>query len=100
MMSLSNLPVSVCLTTYNRASLLPGTLDSILAQRFADFELIIGDDCSTDGTEELCRAYARRDSRVRYVRNERNLRMPGNLNSALQRATGEYVANLHDGDVY
>jgi glycosyltransferase involved in cell wall biosynthesis len=95
-----SIPVSICLTTYNRAAVLPATIDSLLAQTFADFELIISDDGSSDSTEQLCRDYAVRDSRVRYFRNACNLRMPGNLNAAIQRARGEYVANLHDGDIY
>jgi glycosyltransferase involved in cell wall biosynthesis len=93
-------PVSICLTTYNRASVLPATLDSLLAQSFGDFELIISDDCSTDDTERVCRSYQDRDSRVQYFRNGENLRMPGNLNAAIQRAKGGYIANVHDGDVY
>lgn len=93
-------PVSVCLTTYNRVPALPRSIESIQAQSFGDFELIVSDDCSTDGTEELCRAYAARDPRIKYFRNERNLKMPGNLNAAIGRASGELVANLHDGDWY
>jgi glycosyltransferase involved in cell wall biosynthesis len=93
-------PVSICLTTWNRASVLPRTLDSLLEQTFSDFELIVSDDCSTDETEEVCRTYVQRDSRVRFFRNDRNLGMPGNLNAAIQRATGYYIANAHDGDVY
>jgi glycosyltransferase involved in cell wall biosynthesis len=94
------LPVSICLTTWNRAKLLPGTLDSLLQQSFGDFELIISDDCSIDETERVCRQYQERDSRVRYFRNPVNVNMPGNLNAAIQKATGKYVANLHDGDIY
>jgi len=93
-------PVSVCLLTYNRADLLPKTVESLLAQSFSDFEFIISDDCSSDNTEEICREYARRDARIRYLRNDRNLGMPGNLNLSLQVANGFYLANLHDGDVY
>jgi len=93
-------PVSICLTTYKRAAVLPPTVDSILAQTYGDFELIIQDDCSPDETAEICREYERKDRRVRYYRNTTNLRMPGNLNAAIQNATGNYVANLHDGDVY
>lgn len=92
--------VSVCLVTFNRARLLPATIDSILAQSFTDFEFIISDDCSTDGTEEICLEYAKRDSRIKYIRNHTNLGMPGNLNSSMQAATGNYLANLHDGDIY
>jgi len=93
-------PVSVCLVTYNRAQRLPRTIDSLLAQSFGDYEFIISDDCSTDGTQEICLEYARRDLRIQYRRNERNLGMPGNLNASLQAASGDYLANLHDGDVY
>jgi glycosyltransferase involved in cell wall biosynthesis len=94
------IPVSVCLTTWNRAPTLPQTLDSILGQTFSDFELIISDDCSEDETEQVCRRYEDKDSRVRYFRNETNLGMPANLNSAIERAQGIYIANLHDGDLY
>jgi len=95
-----SIPVSICLTTYNRARVLPSTLDSLLAQDFGDFELIISDNASSDDTEEVCRQYERRDRRVRYFRNPANLGMPGNLNAAITRASGEYIANVHDGDLY
>jgi glycosyltransferase involved in cell wall biosynthesis len=94
------IPVSICLTTYNRGSILPASIDSLLAQSFGDFELIISDDCSPDDTEAICRAYAARDPRVRYFRNATNLRMPGNLNAAIARTRGDYIANVHDGDVF
>ena len=93
-------PVSICLLTYNRGQLLPATLESILAQSFADYELLISDDCSTDNTEEICREYARRDSRIGFWRNKEKMGMPGNLNISLQAASGKYIANLHDGDLY
>jgi glycosyltransferase involved in cell wall biosynthesis len=80
--------------------LLPKTLDSIQGQSFTDFEWIISDDCSTDNTQEICLEYARHDSRIKYFRNDHNLGMPGNLNVSLKKAQGNYLANLHDGDVY
>ena len=95
-----SLPVSICLTTYNRASVLPETIDSLLAQSFRDFELIISDDCSKDETEAVCRAYQMRDSRITYYRNPENLCMPGNLIAAIKRAKGKYIANVHDGDIF
>lgn len=94
------LKVSVVLTTYNRAHVLAATIESILHQTYQAFELIISDDCSTDNTEQVSRAYEGRDSRVRYRKNDVNLGMPGNLNSAICAARGEFVANLHDGDQY
>jgi glycosyltransferase involved in cell wall biosynthesis len=92
--------VSACLLTYNRASVLPRTIEDILSQTFTDFELIINDDRSPDHTEEVCRSYAARDPRIRYFRNDTNLRYAGNQNAAVARARGKYVAFLHDGDRY
>jgi glycosyltransferase involved in cell wall biosynthesis len=92
--------VSVVLVTYGRAQFLSRTIDSILAQSYADFELIVCDDCSPDHTESVVRGYLDKDPRVRYHRNPVNLGMPGNLNVGIRMAQGEYVADLHDGDVY
>ena len=92
--------VSVVLTTYNRDSVLSTTIEGILGQTYQDFELVISDDCSSDNTEDIGRKYQEYDRRIRYRRNERNLRMPGNLNAGIRVATGEYIANVHDGDIY
>ncbi|MBK8476790.1 MAG: glycosyltransferase family 2 protein [Opitutaceae bacterium] len=92
--------VSICLLTYKRASVLPRSLDSLLAQTHGNFELIINDDRSPDETEQVCREYERRDRRIRYFRNETNLRYAGNQNAALARAKSDLVAIVHDGDVY
>jgi glycosyltransferase EpsE len=94
------LEVSVILTTYNRSGQLSGTIESILNQSFSNFELIICDDCSSDDTQKICEKYAVQDSRVRYIRNEHNLKMPENLNNGIRAAQGIYIANLHDGDIY
>ena len=92
--------VSICLVTYNRSAQLCKTLDSLLAQAFGDFELIISDDCSPDNTQQICLEYEKRDPRIRYRRNKQNLGMPGNLNACILASSGEYIANLHDGDIY
>jgi glycosyltransferase involved in cell wall biosynthesis len=92
--------VSACLLTYKRATVLPRTIGDLLGQSFTDFELVINDDCSPDNTREICEAFAAKDPRVRYCRNERNLRYAGNQNAAVERARGKYVAFLHDGDRY
>ncbi len=92
--------VSICLLTYNRAALLPKTLDTLLAQTHPDFELIINDDRSSDNTEEICRRYERLDPRIRYFRNATNLRYAENQNAAISRAGSDYVAIVHDGDIY
>jgi len=92
--------VSIVLVTYNRASLLDGTIDSILSQTMADFELIIADDASSDRTQEVCQRWAKSDSRICYQRRPENLGMPQNLNLGILASTGKYVAILHDDDVY
>jgi glycosyltransferase involved in cell wall biosynthesis len=92
--------VSICLLTYNRAGLLSRSIESLLAQTYKNFELIINDDCSPDNTTGVARDYERRDCRVRYYRNETNLRYAGNQNAAIRRASSEYIAIVHDGDIY
>jgi glycosyltransferase involved in cell wall biosynthesis len=92
--------VSIVLVTYNRAQFLPRTLNCILNQTYPHFELFICDDCSTDTTPEICRSYAARDSRITYLRNRTNLAMPGNLNSGISHCSGQFLAILHDGDIY
>lgn len=97
----SSLPfVSVCLLTYKRAHMLSATIESILRQTHGYFELIINDNNSPDHTAEVARNYAHRDPRVRYCRNETNLGYAGNQNAAITRAAADYVAILHDGDIY
>jgi glycosyltransferase involved in cell wall biosynthesis len=72
---------------YNGAVLIGAALDSILGQTFGDFELVISDNASTDGTEGVCQSYAAKDSRIRYYRNERNLGAAPNFNRLVDLAT-------------
>lgn len=82
--------VSIGLPVYNGERFLPEALDSLLDQTFEDFELIISDNASTDRTEQICRAYATRDERVRYYRKETNIGAGGNFNSVFELSSGEY----------
>lgn len=82
--------VSLGMPVFNGDDHLAETLDSILAQTYTDFELIICDNASTDATEEICRRYAARDGRIRYVRNERNLGASPNFNKTYELARGEF----------
>ncbi|HMG93488.1 MAG TPA: glycosyltransferase family 2 protein [Chryseolinea sp.] len=90
--------VSIVLVTYNRASRLKLSIRDILNQTFKDFELIICDDCSTDSTEQVCREFEKRDSRIRYFRHPENIAMPANCNFGITQSNFDYVAILHDGD--
>ncbi|HEY2759653.1 MAG TPA: glycosyltransferase family 2 protein [Pirellulales bacterium] len=82
--------VSIGLPVYNGEMFLSSALDSLLAQTFTDFELIISDNASTDRTPEICREYATRDPRIRYVRHDVNGGAPWNFNEAFRMARGEY----------
>ena len=82
--------VSIGLPVYNGERFLKEALDSILAQTFEDFELIISDNASTDGTQEICRAYVAQDRRIRYFRNQTNLGAAKNFNRVFELSSGEY----------
>jgi glycosyltransferase involved in cell wall biosynthesis len=92
--------VSVCVPTYNRAAILTQTLDTLLAQDYPNFELVVADNASTDETEAVCRGYAARDPRIRYHRNETNLGLIGNFNRVIELARGEYMVIAGDDDLY
>lgn len=89
--------VSVCMPTYNGGEFLAEALQSVLAQSFTDFELIIVDDQSSDTTLEIAHAFS--DPRVRIYQNERRLGIPANWNRCLSLARGEYVCIFHQDDV-
>ena len=82
--------VSIGLPVYNGEAHLRQALDSILAQTFTDFELIISDNASSDGTQEICLEYANRDPRIRYVRANENIGAARNFNRVLELARGTY----------
>jgi glycosyltransferase involved in cell wall biosynthesis len=86
---------TVITVTYNSSQFVRDAIESVLASTFTDFELIIGDDCSTDNTWEIINEYD--DSRIVKYRNETNLREYPNRNKALNLARGEWVIFI-DGD--
>lgn len=94
----SNPLISVCIDVHNYADYLPQAVESVLGQTCTDFEIIIVDDCSTDGSCEIAERYARQDARIAAHRNPVNLGMIGNRNACLQKARGRYVKFLHADD--
>lgn len=91
--------VSIGLPVFNGEKHLKEALDSILAQTYPDFELIISDNASTDRTQEICLAYAAKDPRVRYYRNERNIGASKNFNRTFALSSGEYFKWAAHDDV-
>lgn len=89
--------VSVVLTAYNREQYLGESIESVLAQTFGDFELLVVDDRSTDGSADAARKYERLDNRVRVIVNARNLGQFANRNHAASLATAPLL-KFHDSD--
>jgi len=90
--------ITVCIPTYNYAAYLPEAIDSVLGQSLVDFEILIIDDCSRDGTREVLGGYARKDPRIDFRVNPRNLGMVDNWNLCLREARGEYVKFVFGDD--
>jgi glycosyltransferase involved in cell wall biosynthesis len=85
---------------YNGEIFIREALDSLLAQTFSNFELIISDNASTDETEAICREFSRRDSRIRYVRQSENQGAVNNFLFVLDKAVGEYFMWAAADDIW
>lgn len=90
--------VTVVIPTYNRAHMLPRALESVLAQTFEAFEVLVVDDGSTDDTVALMAEYEARDERVRYLVQPRNAGVSAARNRGLHEARGEFIAFLDSDD--
>lgn len=89
--------VSIVLPCYNGAGFLAQSIDSVIAQTFTDWELIIVNDCSKDNSLDIMQQYAEKDSRIRIIDNEHNLKLPGALNRGFREAKGKYLTwTSHD----
>ena len=91
--------VSVLMTSYNRAAYIGSAIESVLAQTFTDFELIIVDDGSSDASASIAQSYASRDPRVRVHVNARNLGQFQNRNFAASLATGDFIRYADSDDI-
>lgn len=89
-MNIDKPTVSIGMPVYNGEPFLREAIESILDQTFKNFELIISDNASTDGTEKICREYAAKDSRIHYYRNEENRGAAWNYNRVVALSRGKY----------
>ena len=89
--------VSVVMLTYKRADILPEAIDSVLAQTYPDFELIILNDGSPDNTDEVVKKY--QDKRIRYYKNKQNKGIAYSRNRATSLARGKYIMIMDDDDI-
>jgi glycosyltransferase involved in cell wall biosynthesis len=88
--------ISVCISTYNRIELLKLAIDSIIAQTYSNWELIVCDDGSTDGTSDYMSQIT--NDQIRYVRHPNNIGKSNNMRSGFDAAIGEYFVKLDDDD--
>ncbi len=82
--------VSIGMPVYNGAPFLREALDALCAQEYPNFEVVISDNASEDETDAICRAYAARDLRIRYYRNEKNYGAAWNFNRVFELSRGEF----------
>ena len=92
--------ITIIIPTYNRAGLIGFAIESVLAQTYSNWELLVIDDASTDGTETVVKKYAEKDVRIRYIKNSTNLGILKTRNRGLHESSGEYIAMLDSDDTW
>lgn len=97
MITVHNPLVSILMPVYNCEKYLREAIDSILAQTYTNFELLLINDGSTDKSREIILSYT--DKRIRYIENETNLKLIATLNKGIDLAEGEYIARMDGDDV-
>lgn len=90
-------PITVLLPVYNASAFLKEAIESILNQTFRDFELLIINDGSTDDSENIILRFG--DPRIRYIKNEKNLRLIATLNKGIELSSGKYIARMDADDI-
>lgn len=91
--------VSIIMPSYNTAKFISETIESVLAQTYTNWELIIVDDCSTDNTDEVVKSFLS-DNRIKYIKNEKNSGAAVSRNRALREAKGKWIAFLDSDDLW
>ncbi|MEY9840204.1 glycosyltransferase family 2 protein [Streptacidiphilus sp. EB103A] len=92
--------LSIGLPVYNGEEYLAESFDALLGQTYEDFELIVSDNASTDRTQDICRQYAEKDSRIRYLRQPRNIGATPNHNHVFAESRGELFKWASHDDLY
>ncbi len=91
--------ISIIVPIYNAARFLETTVNSILKQRYTNWELLLIDDCSIDESPNICCDYQRKDSRILFLKNKRNIGAAATRNEGIKRASGKYVVFIDSDDV-
>lgn len=92
--------ISIAMATYNGAKYIREQMDSLLSQTIQDFEIVICDDCSTDGTPSILKKYAALDPRIHVYNNDKNLGFKLNFEKVVSLTQGDYVALCDQDDIW
>lgn len=93
--------ISIILPTWkNAGEYINRSIDSVIAQSYLNWELLIIDDGLTDNTEDIIKGYAEKDPRIKFLKNESNIGLQKTLNKGINEAKGEYIARIDDDDVW
>jgi len=91
--------ISIIMSTYNSEQYLSKSIESILNQTFKDFEFLILDDGSTDNTPEIVKNYSKKDKRIKFYKNDKNLGLTPSLNTLIQNSSGNVIARQDSDDI-
>lgn len=94
---LGKLRFTIVMCAYNLEKIIETSIESVIEQRFKNFELLIVNDGSTDGTLDVLRKFEKIDNRIKIINNKQNIGLSASRNKAIKRARGEYIVHL-DGD--
>ncbi|WGL60849.1 glycosyltransferase family 2 protein [Pigmentibacter sp. JX0631] len=92
--------VSIAIPSYNCGKFIKFTIESLLRQTYSNIEIIVSDNCSTDDSSTIVSDFCRKDSRVKFFKNETNIGYTKNISSAIEKTNGKYVAIYHADDIY
>ncbi|THF49749.1 glycosyltransferase [Allorhizobium terrae] len=92
--------ISIAVTTFNGEGFLRAQMDSLLAQTFQDFEILVSDDASTDATLEILEEYQRKDSRITIFRHTERQGLQKNFDFVMRKCTGDFIAPCDQDDIW
>jgi len=90
--------ISICIPTYNGSPYIEKCIESCITQTYRNIEIIVCDDCSTDSMLNVLNPYLKKDSRIKFFQNEKNLGLVGNWNKCMNYASGQYIKWLFQDD--
>ena len=91
--------ISIIMSVYNGEQFLNESIKSILNQTYTDFEFIITNDCSTDNSKDIIQEFAKKDSRIKFIDNKKNLGLAQSLNNMIKISKAKYIARMDADDI-